>query len=593
MIPFAPPNDELARLLEASCLDELSSEQAARLEELVRGSDECRAHYVLFMHMHALAERREAHAGQPAGGWLETRCRRPSPIVVAAAEPQSPGLLGAPIRGAFGYVLQGWPVAYLVATVAVSVGLLIAALTYVSKPEQLVGSDPAVHHPLPTANCVVAQITDMVDCQFAGTKTEDPNLKSEIRNPKSETISKSPVCLGDRFNLLSGLLEITYDTGAQVILQGPVTYKVESPSGGYISVGRLTASVENSKTKDQRPKTENHNPKSPNLQISEFTVRTPTALVTDLGTEFGVEVTRSGETTSHVFRGSIRVQKVGPNGTPEADSQVLRENQTVRVEGAPESRQIVALRNFASSCFVRQIPNHAIKSLDLVDVVAGGDGFSSRRGRGLDPTTGLAGSEFGKFDAYGDHKYHRAVGMPLVDGVFIPDGSKGPVQVDSAGHVFPDCPTTDNNSWFNVWAGGALPRGVAARMSTTLGDVKYFSPEHPALLMHANKGLTFDLDAIRRANPGYKVLRFRGVTGNMEPNSEKGHNVSADIWVLVDGQVRFKRREITHFIGAMPIHIPIADHDRYLTLSATDGGNSYQCDMVVFGDPRLELVGHK
>ena len=41
-------------------------------------------------------------------------------------------------------------------------------------------------------------------------------------------------------------MEITYDTGAKVILQGPVTYEVESPAGGFLSVGKLTARVEGS-----------------------------------------------------------------------------------------------------------------------------------------------------------------------------------------------------------------------------------------------------------------------------------------------------------------------------------------------------------
>ena len=44
-------------------------------------------------------------------------------------------------------------------------------------------------------------------------ETED---QVRIRNPKSL------VSLGDKFALASGLMEITYDTGAKVILQGPV-----------------------------------------------------------------------------------------------------------------------------------------------------------------------------------------------------------------------------------------------------------------------------------------------------------------------------------------------------------------------------------
>ena len=85
-------------------------------------------------------------------------------------------------------------------------------------------------------------------------------------------------------------MEITYDTGAKVILQGPVTYEVESAAGGYLSIGKLTARV--AKRDGGRGERES---KSPNLQISKstinpqspipnplFSVRTPTATVTDL-----------------------------------------------------------------------------------------------------------------------------------------------------------------------------------------------------------------------------------------------------------------------------------------------------------------------
>ena len=44
-----------------------------------------------------------------------------------------------------------------------------------------------------------------------------------IPNPSFLSATSSPS---------SGLLEITYDTGAKVILQGPVTYEVESKDGG-------------------------------------------------------------------------------------------------------------------------------------------------------------------------------------------------------------------------------------------------------------------------------------------------------------------------------------------------------------------------
>ena len=43
----------------------------------------------------------------------------------------------------------------------------------------------------------------------------------------------------------------------------------------------------------------------------------------------------------------------------------------------------------------------------------------------------------------------------------------------------------------------------------------------------------------------------------------------------------------------MPFNIAIGDNDRFLTLAATDGGNTYMCDQIIFGDPRLELMGEK
>ncbi|NLF07923.1 MAG: hypothetical protein GX594_08090, partial [Pirellulaceae bacterium] len=52
------------------------------------------------------------------------------------------------------------------------------------------------------------------------------------------------VALGRKYKLKSGLLEITYDSGARVILEGPCSYEVDSTAGGYLSLGKLTARIE-------------------------------------------------------------------------------------------------------------------------------------------------------------------------------------------------------------------------------------------------------------------------------------------------------------------------------------------------------------
>ena len=148
--------------------------------------------------------------------------------------------------------------------------------------------------------------------------------------------------LGRRYDLVSGFLEITYGTGAKVILQGPCRYEVESSRGGFLSLGKLTARVEKKRwsgAKGERtanpalsqqetepttslaprpsPLIPEPSPLSP-LPSPLFSVRTPTAVVTDLGTEFGVEVDRSGATRSHVFQGKVELRLVVGNGLPVA-----------------------------------------------------------------------------------------------------------------------------------------------------------------------------------------------------------------------------------------------------------------------------------
>ena len=136
---------------------------------------------------------------------------------------------------------------------------------------------------------------------------------------------------------------------------------------------------------------------------------------------------------------------------------------------------------------------------------------------------------------------------------------------------------------------------IAVPVRTKLGEIDYAASGHGLLFMHANKGITFDLDAIRRANPGHKLVRFRTVAGNTETSSENGgpRPVYADVWVLVDGQVRFRRREINGCSGAFPVAFAIDPKDRFLTLVATDGGNGLWWDWIMFGDPRIELLPHQ
>jgi hypothetical protein len=123
-----------------------------------------------------------------------------------------------------------------------------------------------------------------------------------------------------------------------------------------------------------------------------------------------------------------------------------------------------------------------------------------------------------------------------------------------------------------------------------LDGVDYATPGHGALWLHANRGITFDLEAIRHANPGYKLARFRATAGCAAAAADQAGAALADIWVFVDGQPRFQRRRIGRGNGVFSVAFLIGRTDRFLTLAATDGGDGCAWDWIVFGDPRLEVA---
>ena len=599
--------DELRVLIAEVREGQPTAAHGARLRQLLDENAAARRMYARYGSMQALLEMAVAgmDAQRPddippelAGGWLpstveEAEGREPPPVLPVL------GFLGSAYHGTIGFFSQEIPFSLLIATVITGLGLLAGSMVYVNQPNPIAKkTGPARQRIVESHRERVGQITGMVDCKGSGFRGQGAGKDN----------SPSFVALGDRFTLASGLMEITYDTGARVILQGPVTYEVDSRDGGFLSVGKLTARLEKkpSAISGQRSVKADQNtpapcPQSPALL---FSVRTPTATVTDLGTEFGVEVDKAGNTTSHVFQGSVRVQMVSALGKAQGDARVLCENESARVEidkEKPESslRVRVLTKSVKPVDFVRKIPLPTIKYLDLVDVVAGGDGFSGRRNRGIDPASGtMTDKPPQDYHINSDGQYHRVAGQPLVDGVFIPN-AQGPVQVDSAGHTFGGVVVSASMTFGYIWAGGQVPTNCPPPVQTKLGEIDYALPGHGLIFLHADKGITFDLEAIRRANPKCKLKRFLATTGNTEVASqgvlgpltkEISQTVYADVWVLVDGQMRFRRREINGYSGAFPVDVSIGENERFLTLVGSDGGNHIHADWILFGDPRIELL---
>jgi RNA polymerase sigma-70 factor, ECF subfamily len=105
--------------------------------------------------------------------------------------------------------------------------------------------------------------------------------------------------------LLGGRARIKFNDGADVLLTAPARFELESEQSLRLLEGKLTAHVSG----------------------GSFTVKTPSADVVDLGTEFGVLVDRSGRAEVHVLVGQVRVD---PQRSSAA--QLLTANTAVRVE---------------------------------------------------------------------------------------------------------------------------------------------------------------------------------------------------------------------------------------------------------------------
>ena len=404
--------------------------------------------------------------------------------------------------------------------------------------------------------------------------TLDTSLDAAFADGQSVASGTRLTNRNEPFLLQKGLIEIVFDGSAKVLLEGPAAFQLKSPGRMSLNAGRLFATV----TDDAKG----------------FTVDTPNSRVIDLGTEFGVRVENDGTSDLHMFKGMAELAP--SSGTRDKRILTVTAGQARRVGSSGQVRDIP----ITEDAFVRHFYSGTGfiwrgERLSLVDLAGHGNGLGTGRADiYMDPLEGYKESIY----SYGKGNEYRTITSNLfIDGLFIPDGSSEQI-VSSLGHQFVDCPKTNGECYASL---GANPRQGVWATDMRTGRVRfdgqdYGDQEHPCFVMHANLGITFDLNAIRAMCPDIKILRFISKIGIADFEESSGCN--ADFWVLVDGQVRRSRRNLRQKNILSNVSVELRPSDRFLTLATTDGGDvdrmgpyqrSYTCDWCVFIEPELVL----
>lgn len=420
----------------------------------------------------------------------------------------------------------------------------------------------------PKGGVEVAILSDSINAKWADIETPMQNGTRLITSNK-------------KLMLREGVAELTFDNQAKVTIESPAEFQIIANDRVYLNYGKAYMVV-------------------PREAIG-FSVYTANAKVIDLGTEFGIYADTHGDTRLYVLKGKTSL--IAGNDSNRASIEVTKGS----------AKQISGVTNEISDCpyndrlFVRKISSadkfvwRGEKFIGLADIVGGGDGFGKEGSFDveIDPLTGkLIHEQKSTTRSFAKLHYQVVTELPFVDGVFLVDGSLGDVQIDSGGHsvIFPD---TEGSFWSGICNSGQIPFSVGKKVfkhNAVFGATVYGNREEPSIFLHPNLGITFDLEAIRRVHPTLKIEHFETLVGLSETilkyapmftEFSEISNPAVDFYVFVDGKRQFLKEKMTVSSGVVSIKIPLNDSMRYLTLVATDGGDTTFFDWLFCGDPRL------
>lgn len=368
----------------------------------------------------------------------------------------------------------------------------------------------------------------------------------------------------------SGIIEIEFDYGARVVIEGPCEFACKANNLIYLDYGRLYARVP--------------------PQAAGFTVDTQNTRIVDLGTEFGVLENIDETTEVHVMKGRATLL-AGQDKDKTAFDLVKGQARKISEKGTAVKEISIKENSFVQQIHSKTgLVRKGHKGVNLADILGGGNGFGTgQRNVGWNPIDGTM-TPVTESNRKADNAYQAIFANPFIDGVFVPNGRTQQI-ISSAGHVFNECPVTRGNFYTEI---SNSPK-LIDKAEIVLGDVNYSRQGAGSIFVHANLGITYDLQAIRSQLTDVRITGFQATLGICD-SSWRACN--ADFWILVDGELRYFKKNVREKGILDFVEIELSPNDRYLTLVTTDGGDpdfqkgtveSMDSDWCLFADPVLVL----
>jgi len=373
-----------------------------------------------------------------------------------------------------------------------------------------------------------------------------------------------------------GIVKLQTDDQVDIVLEAPAEFQFLSYSGISLAYGKLFAKV-------------------PEQGLG-FSVATPNSKIVDLGTEFGVLSQIDGSTEVYTYKGMVNLFAGEKSQTK--TSQMIPAGSAKKIDRRNAVVQEIPLDDTAVVRNINSTANLIWKGqrhLRLADLLLGGNGFgtASKRTVEYDPATGATVPMDVAWYRSSPARMAAIPESPYLDGIFVPAAQGGNTVVSSAGHVFSECPANSGLYYANIvcYKGWSFfePLQQVFEQQGAYAD--------PAVLyLHSNIGITVDLNELRKIVAGLRITSFSTFAGIIRMGDNMPDYSEADVWVLVDGQVRSSRKALGSDQG-YNVRVDLTDTDRFLTLVVTDGGNvraegfpANHFDTCGFVEPVFELV---